>query len=86
MANTDITPLYIPEKQTAQLLGRSIDWLRQNKKQLEDQFGFPRVDPATGYRHRPSIEAWADERNRRNQASHIEQVSEIALIGNYDEF
>jgi len=82
----DITPLYIPEKQTAQLLGRSIDWFRQNRDRLEAQFGFPPVDPATGYRHRPSIEAWAEERNRRNQAIHIGQKNETALIGNYDEF
>ena len=65
----DITPLYLTEKEVAQLLRRGVDWLRQHSEQLERQYGFPKVDPAVGWRHRQAIEMWALERNTRKSPS-----------------
>lgn len=62
-----IAPLYAPEADIAAMLGRSVDWLRKNARDLEQQCGFPKVDTAIGLRHVPSVQAWADERNRRRQ-------------------
>ncbi len=60
-------PIYLSERQVAELLGYGIDWLRRHAAELERQFGFPGIDPAIGKRHRPSIEAWASERNNRSR-------------------
>lgn len=62
-------PLYASEKRVAQMLGHDLTWFRENVDALEKQFGFPKVDPATGRRHIPSIRKWAETRNRlRNGA------------------
>ncbi|TNE57817.1 MAG: hypothetical protein EP341_03800 [Sphingomonadales bacterium] len=58
-----IQRLYISEAETARMLGHDTKWLRDNADRLEQQFGFPKIDPATRRRHAPSIEAWASERN-----------------------
>lgn len=76
-------PLYISEAEAARLLGHDVSWLRSNASALERQYGFPRVDPAIGKRHRPSIEAWAQERNSR--PTRIELNDKINL-GKMDAF
>lgn len=58
-------PIYITEKDVAKFICRGVNWLRDHAEQLERQYGFPKVDPAIGRRHRPSIEEWAAERNSR---------------------
>lgn len=58
--------LYVKEAEVARMLRHDITWLRKNSKILEEQYGFPKIDPAIGMRHRGSIEAWAQERNMRS--------------------
>lgn len=76
------TPLYISEKDAAALLGAGIDWFRANRENLERVYGFPKIDPATGKRHRPSIERWAEARNApKGRAS-----TNPERIGNHEHF
>lgn len=75
--------LYVTDAEAAVMLGRSTAWIKKNAEALETQYGFPKVDPAIGKRHRPSIEQWAKERNSRSQ---IIQQPTAATIGNPDEF
>lgn len=77
-------PIYYSERQTAECLGYSVEWLRRNVHQLEQQYGFPRIDPAIGKRHAPSIEVWAQERNNRHRQ--IEQVKTQPATGNAHAF
>lgn len=74
--------LYINETEVARMLGHEIAWLRTNAATLERQYGFPKVDPATGKRHRPSIEAWAHERNSR---ARLDQPQETTSQVKYHE-
>ncbi|MCT4611318.1 MAG: hypothetical protein N4A70_19180 [Pelagimonas sp.] len=78
------SPIYFSERQTAEFLGYSVEWLRKNVLQLEQQYGFPRIDPAIGKRHAPSIEVWAQERNSRHRQ--IEQVKTHSATGNTHAF
>ncbi len=55
--------LYVPDSTAAAMLGQKIDWFRANVDMLERQYGFPKVDPAVGKRHKESIETWARKRN-----------------------
>lgn len=59
--------LYISEADVARMLGRSTDWLRENRADLETQFSFPPIDQAVGKRHREAVEEWARERNVRSR-------------------
>lgn len=77
--------LYINEKETASMLGRSTEWLRANRGELERATGFPPIDPIVGRRHRPSIEAWAAARNS-NLVKKVEQVEKPKLKGNIHAF
>jgi hypothetical protein len=58
-------PLYVKEAEAARMLRHDVSWLRQNAPTLEAQYGFPKIDPAIGMRHREAIEEWARERNSR---------------------
>lgn len=58
-------PLYVKEAEVAEMLRHGVGWLRKNAPALEAQYGFPKVDPATGLRHKEAIEKWARERNFR---------------------
>lgn len=60
---TDVSVLYRPDKDVAKILGRSVDWLRDNIDDLESQYGFPKKDPAIGLRFVPAIVKWAEGRN-----------------------
>tara|TARA_R110000796_G_scaffold9452_13_gene32238 strand:+ start:1963 stop:2202 length:240 start_codon:yes stop_codon:yes gene_type:complete len=75
--------LYIKEAEVARLLRHDITWLKKNATCLENQYGFPTVDPAIGHRHRGAIEAWAQERNMRSTTK--PKLSETNRE-NYDEF
>jgi hypothetical protein len=55
--------LYEKEEVVARLLGHDIRWFRSNVQVLEAQFGFPKIDPAIGLRHREAVELWARRRN-----------------------
>ncbi|MGC0225190.1 hypothetical protein [Pseudooceanicola nitratireducens] len=65
-----IAPLFIKEEDVAKMLGHNVRWLRERSTLLEDQYGFPKIDPATRMRHREAVEAWARERNMRPSHSH----------------
>lgn len=58
-------PLYVKEVEAARMLRHDVGWLRANAPTLESQYGFPKIDPAVGMRHREAIEEWARERNSR---------------------
>lgn len=73
---TPITPLYVNEAEAAKLLRHNISWLRSNANALEQQFGFPKIDVATGMRHRGAIEKWADERSSRNLPRHKRDIDD----------
>lgn len=68
--------LYAKESDIARMLGHDVDWLRKNAASLEQQFGFPRIDPATGLRHVEAVEEWARERNRRFGTRTVERLRE----------
>jgi len=68
-------PLYVKEAEVAEMLRHGVDWLRKNAPALEAQYGFPKVDPATGLRHKEAIEKWARERNFR-PVRHPERLKE----------
>lgn len=76
-----MTSLFVSEREAAEMLGHSVDWFRKNREDLERQFGFPKIDPATGKRHLPSIERWASERN--NVVNGSDSAAE-KRIGNLD--
>lgn len=67
--------LYVREVEAARMLRHDVTWLRKNAAMLEAQYGFPKIDPATGMRHREAIEQWARERNSR-QATRSPRLSE----------
>ncbi|MGR1580689.1 hypothetical protein ACSSNL_04410 [Thalassobius sp. S69A] len=71
-----IPKLYLTESEVARLLGRDIAWLRANGATLEAQYGFPKIDCATGRRHREAIEAWASDRNIRRRHLAAERLTE----------
>lgn len=77
-------PLYVKEVEAAKMLRHDVSWLRQNAHVLESQYGFPKIDPAIGMRHREAIEEWARERNFRN-AKRPERLIETNRE-NVDEF
>lgn len=79
-----LQPLYVSDREAATLLGRSVDWLRANAGTLEAVYGFPKIDPAVGKRHRPAIERWAEQRNAP-RPMHMTQ-SNPERIGNHDKF
>jgi hypothetical protein len=58
-------PLYVKEAEAARMLRHDVTWLRKNAPTLESQYGFPKIDPAVGMRHKEAIEQWARERNTR---------------------
>ncbi len=68
-----MSSLFVTEKTVAEMLGRSIAWLRSNAHTLEQTTGFPKIDPVVGKRHREAIEVWARERNVRSVACLSEQ-------------
>tara|TARA_R110000851_G_scaffold22626_14_gene67042 strand:+ start:522 stop:761 length:240 start_codon:yes stop_codon:yes gene_type:complete len=55
--------LYLSESTIAKMLGHDTMWLTKNSDTLERQYGFPKIDPAIGKRHAPSVEQWAAVRN-----------------------
>lgn len=77
-------PLYVKEVEAARMLRHDVTWLRANASVLEAQYNFPKIDPATGMRHKEAIEAWARERNTRN-SKRTERLSETNRE-NVDEF
>lgn len=77
--------LFISEKETALLLGASVKWLHENQGRLEEEAGFPPLDPILGKRHRPSIEAWAQAR-AENLCKKIERVKQSQPKGNLSAF
>ena len=70
-----LVSLYVSEKQVAQMLGQTVDWLRANGPMLEASTNFPKVDPVVGKRHREAIEVWARERNMRRSGG-LERLTE----------
>ena len=56
--------LYVSEKETAQLLGRSLTWFKNNRDKLELSYGLPKLDRALNLRNRESLIEWARKRNR----------------------
>lgn len=68
--------LFETEKEIARLLGHDVTWLRKNSSTLENQYGFPPIDPATGMRHREAVEEWARQRNVRTAKARSGRLSE----------
>lgn len=76
--------LYVREVEAARMLRHDVTWLRQNASVLEAQYGFPKIDPATGMRHKESIEQWARERNSRQAPGSLKLTE--ANKENFDAF
>lgn len=55
--------LYASERWVALSLGRSIEWLRKHRAEL-DVAGFPPADPITGMRIKADVVAWVEQRRR----------------------
>lgn len=70
-----IDQIYASESTVAKMLGHGVDWLRSNQTTLESQYGFPKIDPAIGKRHIPSIKKWAAERNAARVIQQPETVN-----------
>lgn len=47
----------------AERLGRSVDWFRRNRPDLERD-GFPRTDPLVGHVLKDDVDAWLKGRRR----------------------
>jgi len=67
--------LYVSDRELARMLGHAIDWLKANRDKLEQQFGFPKVDPAIGKTHREAVEEWARKRNARDPGAASERLN-----------
>lgn len=78
-----MTPLYAKESEVAEMLSRSLGWLKKNAAELEETTGFPKVDPAIGLRHTEAIKVWARRRNIRQE---IELPGQKLGAENLDEF
>lgn len=78
--------LYVKEVEIAKMLGQDIRWLRLNRENLERQYGFPKIDPAIGMRHREAVEDWARERNARYAKARYERSSKTNHTENHDAF
>lgn len=68
--------LYVKDAEIAKALSQPLTWLKANASMLERQFGFPRIDPAVGLRHREAVEEWARERNMRKATARPEWLTE----------
>lgn len=78
--------LYVKESDIAKMLGHDVRWLRSNSDALERQYGFPKIDPAIGMRHREAVEEWARERNARYAKVRSEQSTATEHTENHDAF
>lgn len=58
-----MTPAYLSEADVAKVLGRSRDWLRKNRADLERE-GFPRIDGLIGLTCVADINAWIARRRK----------------------
>lgn len=58
-----LVPEYLNEAEVAVTLGRSRDWLRKTRPDLERE-GFPRVDGLIGLTCRQDVLAWVKRRRR----------------------
>lgn len=79
-------PLYTSDRNIARMLGHDVKWLHKNATTLEDQYGFPRIDPAIGLRHIPSVEEWARERNSRLPKARTERLPQNNHEENFNGF
>ena len=59
----DTVSLYASDRWVASSLGRTVDWLRKHKPELEVA-GFPPADPITGMRIKADVIAWVEQRRR----------------------
>ena len=58
-----LVPEYLTEAEVAVTLGRSRDWLRKTRPDLERE-GFPRIDGLIGLTCRQDVLAWVKRRRR----------------------
>lgn len=72
MTDLSLSPqsLFGSAKWTAQRLGRSVDWLRQNRDEL-DRDGFPAPDAITGLWIKADVDAWVTKRRRISDAAMV---------------
>ncbi len=81
-----VQQLFVKESDIAKMLGHDVKWLRSNSETLERQYGFPKIDPAIGMRHREAVEEWARERNARTAKARSERLKETNHTENHDAF
>lgn len=81
-----VQQLFVKEADIAKMLGHDVKWLRSNSETLERQYGFPKIDPAIGMRHREAVEEWARERNARYAKARSERLTETNHTENHDAF
>ncbi len=81
-----VQQLFVKEADIAKMLGHDVMWLRSNSETLERQYGFPKIDPAIGMRHREAVEEWARERNARKAKTRSERFTETEHTENHDAF
>lgn len=53
---SSVQQLFVKEADIAKMLGRDVKWLRSNGGTLERKYGFAKIDPAIGMRHREAVE------------------------------
>lgn len=81
-----VQQLFVKEADIAKMLGHDVKWLRSNREVLERQYGFPKIDPAIGMRHREAVEEWARERNARTAKARSERLTETNHTENPNAF
>jgi hypothetical protein len=64
-----MTPAYLTETEVAKILGRSRDWLRKMRPNLERE-GFPTVDGLIGLTCADDLKAWIARRRKVADADH----------------
>lgn len=58
-------PLYMSDRQVAEMLGVTRQWFSQNHARLELNHGFPKRDPAFNKRSRSAVLTWHLSRDKQ---------------------
>jgi hypothetical protein len=75
-----MTPAYLSEADVATMLGRSRDWLRKNRPDLERE-GFPTVDGLIGLTCVADIDAWIARRRKVADADQTRMTGDTEIRG-----
>lgn len=79
-------PFNISVKETAALLGKSVDWFRSNREMLEETTGFPVIDPVLKMYNLQSLKDWQEKRAKQLQDKATGQSNQPTERGNAHAF